>query len=316
MIEKIDHNASAAIAGHEPCVATIGFFDGVHRGHRFLIDHVREEAARCGLGSMVVTLDRHPRQVLQQEYQPEMITTASQKLQLLEATGVDNVAVLHFDKQTAALSARDFMSEILRSRLNVRKLIIGYDNRFGHRSADNPNEGFADYVEYGKELGIDVIHNPVYEIHGVKVSSSVVRSFIKEGEVEMAGVCLGRPYSIGGTVVTGYQEGRKLGFPTANIDAQACGLLIPKCGVYAVEALTEGDTAWRPAMMDIGMRPTFDGHRLSLEVNIFDFQGDLYGRQLHVRFVKRVRDEKKFRGVATLVEQLKKDEALIREILR
>lgn len=310
MIEHIDHTAKpGSTASHAPAVATIGFFDGVHRGHRFLIDHVKDEAARFGLRSMVVTLDRHPRQVLQQEYQPEMITTAAGKLQLLEATGVDTVAVLHFDKKLASLTARDFMSQVLRERLNVKELVIGYDNRFGHNRA----EGFDDYVRYGKEMGMVVRHNPAYEIHGVKVSSSVVRSFIREGEMEMATLCLGRPYAISGTVVKGYQEGRKLGFPTANIDAMACGLLIPKVGVYAVEALVDG--AWLPAMMDIGVRPTFDGDKLSLEVNILDFGGDLYGKPLTVRFIKRVRDERKFRNTLALVEQLRADEAQVRLIL-
>ena len=139
----------------EPSVATIGFFDGVHRGHQFLISHVRQEAARSGLQSLVVTFDRHPRQVLRKDYQPELLSTLDSKLLLLSKTGVDATALLHFDEAMASLSARDFMAQILRDRLNVRKLIIGYDNRFGH----NRSEGFDDYVRYGRELGIEVIHN-------------------------------------------------------------------------------------------------------------------------------------------------------------
>ena len=295
----------------QPCVATIGFFDGVHRGHQFLIKHVINEAHKAGLLSLVVTFDRHPRQVLHQDYQPELLTTLDEKVSLLRQTGIDNVEVLHFDTGLASLTARDFMQQVLHDKLNVRKLVIGYDNRFGH----NRSEGFDDYVRYGKEMGIEVIHNTAYLLNGVKVSSSVVRSFLKEGEVQMASLCLGRDYAIAGKVVSGYKEGRKIGYPTANLDASASGLLIPKGGVYAVMARIDGESRWRQAMMDIGTRPTFEGDHTSLEVNIFDYQGNLYGKTLQVRFVKRVRDELKFSNVAALTSQLSKDEIKIRQIL-
>ena len=295
----------------QPCVATIGFFDGVHRGHQFLIKHVINEAHKAGLLSLVVTFDRHPRQVLHQDYQPELLTTLDEKVNLLRQTGIDNVEVLHFDTGLASLTARDFMQQVLHDKLNVRKLVIGYDNRFGH----NRSEGFDDYVRYGKEMGIEVIHNTAYLLNGVKVSSSVVRSFLKEGEVQMASLCLGRDYDIAGKVVSGYKEGRKIGYPTANLDTSASGLLIPKGGVYAVMARIDGESRWRQAMMDIGTRPTFEGDHTSLEVNIFDYQGNLYGKTLQVRFVKRVRDELKFSNVAALTSQLSKDEIKIRQIL-
>ncbi len=300
------------VNGEMENVATIGFFDGVHRGHQFLINHVIGEARAAGMQSMVVTFDRHPRQVLQQEYQPELLTTLDGKLRLLRLTGIDDVAVLHFDKQLASLTARDFMKQVLRDRLNVKKLVIGYDNRFGHNRA----EGFDDYVRYGRQMGIEVVHNPAFLLGDIKVSSSVVRSFLREGDVEMAGQCLGRPYAIAGRVVGGYQEGRKIGFPTANLDTSAWGLLIPKGGVYAVRVRTDGDDEWLNAMMDIGTRPTFCGSNVSLEVNIFDYHGNLYGKTLHVAFVKRVRDELKFNDVAALAAQLGKDEAQIRQILK
>lgn len=295
-----------------PCVATIGFFDGVHRGHQFLISHVISEARRANFCSVVVTFDRHPRQVLQQEYQPELLTTLDEKLRLLRLTGIDDVEVLHFDKQLASLTARDFMQQVLRDRLNVRKLVIGYDNRFGHNRA----EGFDDYVRYGRQMGIDVVHNPAFLLGGIKVSSSVVRSFLRDGDVEMAGQCLGRSYAIAGKVVGGYQEGRKIGFPTANLDTSAWGLLIPKGGVYAVRVHVGGDDEWHGAMMDIGTRPTFGGSGVSLEVNIFDYHGNLYGKTLYVAFVKRVRDELKFSDAAALAAQLGKDETQIRQILK
>lgn len=286
-----------------PCVATIGFFDGVHRGHQFLIANVREEARKAGLPSLVITFDRHPRQVLSQDYQPRLLTTLDRKLQLLSLTGVDNVAVLHFTKEMAALSARDFMQQILRDKLNVRELIIGYDNRFGHNRA----EGFDDYVGYGKEIGIQVRQATPFAVGDIKVSSSLTRSFLEGGEVEMAMRCLGRPYELSGMVVKGFQQGRKLGFPTANLDTGNSGLLIPKGGVYAVKASIDNHQRLLPAMMDIGTRPTYGGTRLSLEVNIFNFHGSLYGKRLTVQFFKRMRDDRKFESIEDLAAQLQKD---------
>lgn len=171
----------------EPCVATIGFFDGVHKGHQFLIRHVMDEAKAAGLQSTVITFDKHPRQVLQEDYIPEMLSTLDSKLLLLSKTGVDNSVVLRFNKEMAELSAREFMAQVLRDRLHVKKLIIGYDNRFGH----NREEGFDDYVRFGEELGIEVIKNEAFLLNGINVSSSVVRAFLKEGEIEMANSCLG-----------------------------------------------------------------------------------------------------------------------------
>ena len=182
-----------------PCVATIGFFDGVHKGHRFLINHVIQEAVDSGLQSTVITFDQHPRQVLQSDYVPQMLSRFERKMSLLANTGIDNGVVLHFDKEIASLSSYDFMKNVLRDRLNVKKLVIGYDNRFGH----NRDEGFDDYVRYGNELGIEVIRNQAFVLNGVNVSSSVIRSFLKEGEVEMAEMCLGYHYTIMGKVVHG-----------------------------------------------------------------------------------------------------------------
>ena len=155
-----------------PCVATIGFFDGVHRGHQFLIHHLVETARKDGLQSTVITFDAHPRKVLQADYQPEMLSTLDSKLLLLSKTEVDNAVVLHFDKAMAAMSAREFIQQMLHDHLNVRKLFIGYDHRFGH----NREETFEDYVRYGKEMGIEVIRNEAFQIDGINISSSVIRS--------------------------------------------------------------------------------------------------------------------------------------------
>ncbi len=312
---KIDDKRKVAAASAEmqqqPCVATIGFFDGVHRGHQFLISHLVETARREGLASTVITFDEHPRKVLQSDYQPEMLCTLDSKLLLLSKTEVDNAVVLHFDRQMAALSAREFMQQVLRDQLNVRKLFIGYDHRFGH----NRKETFDDYVRYGKEMGIEVIKNEAFQIDGINISSSVIRSFLKEGEVELANRCLGYPYTIIGKVVNGYHEGRKLGFPTANLDISHFGQLIPAPGVYAVKARMEHTVVWKHGMMNVGTRPTFNGHQLTLETHIFNFDGDIYDQLLLVGFVKRIRGEQKFESPEELAAQLREDEKKVLEIL-
>lgn len=287
-----------------PCVATIGFFDGVHRGHRFLIERLKEDAAREGLESTVITFERHPRQVLSADYQPKLLTTFEEKVLLLSKTGVDNCAVLQFDQQMAQLTAREFMERVLSGLLNVKKLYIGYDHRFGH----NREEGFEDYVRYGEELGIEVVQNSAFDVSGVNVSSSVIRSFLQEGEVEMAARCLGYPYFLIGKVTTGVQEGRKLGFPTANIEV-AEEKLIPASGVYAVRARLEGTVEMKHAMMNIGTRPTFGTNAQTLEVHILKFEDDIYEQRLLVEFSHRMRGERKFKTPAELAEQLQKDAA-------
>ena len=291
----------------EPCVATIGFFDGVHRGHQFLISHLVETARQDGMPAVVITFDEHPRKVLQSDYQPEMLSTLDSKLLLLSKTEVDDAVVLHFTREMAAMSAREFMQQVLHDHLHVKKLFIGYDHRFGH----NREETFDDYVCYGKEMGIEVIKSQAYSMNGINISSSVIRSFLKEGEVDMANLCLGYPYTIIGKVVNGYHEGRKLGFPTANLDLSHFGQMIPAPGVYAVKARLEGTVVWKQGMMNIGIRPTFDGKQLTLETHIFNFEGDIYDQLLLVSFVKRIRGERKFESPEELAAQLKEDEQMI-----
>jgi len=293
----------------KPCVATIGFFDGVHRGHRFLIERLKEDAKAAGLESTVITFERHPRQVLSSDYQPKLLTTFEEKRLLLSRTGVDNCAVLQFDRQMAQMTAREFMERVLAGLLNVKRLYIGYDHRFGH----NREEGFEDYVRYGRELGIEVLQNTAFDLEGVNVSSSVIRSFLQEGEVEMAARCLGYPYFVSGKVMPGVQEGRKLGFPTANIEVTA-EKLIPAPGVYAVTARLEGSAALKPAMMNIGTRPTFGENEQTLEVHILDFEDNIYGKELLVSFDRRLRGERKFRSAEDLADQLRKDAEEVRHI--
>lgn len=291
-------------------VATIGFFDGVHRGHRFLIDRVIEEAQRSGMSSAVITFDRHPREVLQTDYQPDLLSTLDEKLLLLSKTHVDNTVVLHFDASLAALTAHDFMRDVLQGQLKVRKLIIGYDNRFGH----NSSEGFDDYVRYGKELGIEVIRADAFLPDDVRVSSSVIRTCLREGRVEDANRLLGYDYTIESRIVSGYQNGRKMGFPTANLDVTRCQQLLPASGVYAVLVRLKDSVGWKRGMMNIGHRPTFNGTTTSMEVNLFNFSGDLYGQELLVSFISKIRDEHKFDSIEALAEQLQHDKVQINKL--
>lgn len=291
-------------------VATIGFFDGVHRGHRFLIDRVIEEAQRSGMSSAVITFDRHPREVLQTDYQPDLLSTLDEKLLLLSKTHVDNTVVLHFDASLAALTAHDFMRDVLQGQLKVRKLIIGYDNRFGH----NRSEGFDDYVRYGKELGIEVIRADAFLPDDVRVSSSFIRTCLREGRVEDANRLLGYDYTIESRIVGGYQNGRKMGFPTANLDVTRCQQLLPASGVYAVLVRLKDSVGWKRGMMNIGHRPTFNGTTTSMEVNLFNFSGDLYGQELLVSFISKIRDERKFDSIDALAEQLQHDKVQINKL--
>lgn len=294
-----------------PCVATVGFFDGVHRGHRYLIKQVKGEAQRLGVEAAVVTFDRHPRQVLGCDYRPRMLNTLDEKTALLRSTGIDRCVILPFDEAMSHLSARDFMGGVLRDKVGVKVLVTGYDNRFGR----NRSEGFDEYVRHGVDIGMDVVRAKPLILNGVSISSSVIRSFIEAGEVEMAALCLDSHYSMTGRVVGGEHVGRSLGFPTANIEPDDADKIIPASGAYAVWADVEGECGRYRAMMNIGFRPTFGCGRRTLEVHILNFSGDIYGRRVRVSFVGRLRMERKFHGAAELAAQLREDARLAAGIL-
>lgn len=285
-------------------IATIGFFDGVHIGHCHLINMLKKVARERGVEACVITFDRHPRQVVQPEWCPEMLTTLEEKTQLLEATGIDRCEVLHFDREMANQSAHDFMLHTLKEKLGVSILVTGYDNRFGH----NRSEGFEDYVRYGKEIGIEVIKGEELTDGSNNVSSSSIRRMLKEGRIEDATRCLGREYQLTGTVVGGEHIGRTIGFPTANIRPDDSNKLIPANGVYAVDVWSQaGDINRERAMLNIGTRPTFNGTATTIEVHIPHFAGNLYGSTLSIAFLRKIREERKFDSPEALVEQLNKD---------
>ena len=291
----------------ESYFATIGFFDGVHRGHRDLINQLIEVAKKRKMKSAVVTFRQHPRKVLNQDYQPQLLTSCGEKEWLLETTcDMDEYFMLDFTVELAALSAKDFM-QFLRDKYNVKGLLIGYDHKFGH----NRSEGFDDYVRYGKELGIEVLQaKPFMTQSGLTVSSSIIRQFVKEGNMTEAALNLGCGYLISGTVVHGHQIGRTIGFPTANIKLDEDDKLLPPDGVYGVRVLV--DDGLHPGMMNIGKRPTMDnGDDRSIEVNLFYYKENLYDKLIRVWVIDRVREEKKFDSMEELVAQLEEDKGKI-----
>lgn len=293
-----------------PCVATIGCFDGVHRGHRYLVRQVCREGAACGMRTALITFPVHPRQVMRSDYQPRLLSCLPQKEALIRSLEMDYCIMLPFTHELSLLSAREFM-QLLRDRFNVRILVIGYDHRFGH----NRCEGLSDYCRYGTELGMKVIRADALVENGVSVSSSVIRSLLEEGKIEDANHFLGYRYYLDGVVVNGFRMGRKMGFPTANLKPSCPDKLIPAEGVYAVYVYIGG--ICYAGMLNIGCRPTFDnGSERSIEVNIFDFSGDIYNEKMRIEFVHYVRKEIKFGSIVDLTAQIEKDKETIIQLLQ
>lgn len=307
----------------EPCVATIGFFDGVHVGHRYLIRQVKEVAKRKGLRSALITFPVHPRKVMQSEYWPELLSTPEEKISLLAETGVDYCLMLDFTPEVANLTAEEFMTRILKERFRVESLVIGYDHRFGR----NRSDGFDDYVRYGKNIGMEVIRACACtadmetdcgekNTYGTKapVSSSLIRSLLQKGEVDLAAHSLGYEYFMNGIVVGGYQIGRRIGFPTANLCVDNPDKLVPADGVYAVWVNFDGKRY--KGMLNIGVRPTIgNGLHRTIEVNILHFYSDIYDKSIRITFVKRTRPELKFDTIDELIVQLHKDAEEVEALL-
>ena len=292
-----------------PSVATIGFFDGVHLGHRHLINQVKMAASLNGWCSSIITFPVHPRQVIQSDYQPSLLSSPEEKIELLASTGIDNCILLPFTRELSQLTAWEFM-QLLYDQYKVRMLVIGYDHRFGHNRA----ETFEDYCRYGRELGIHIMQATAYTQEQDKVSSSVIRRALLSGEVSTATKDLGYPYFMQGTIVSGYQVGRKIGFPTANLQVDFPNKLIPAIGVYAVRVSVNGQS-YR-GMLNIGHRPTLNnGTDLSIEVHILDFEGDIYHQPMRIEFVDFLRPEAKFNSVDELTLQIQKDKEAAIKIL-
>ena len=298
-----------------PAAATIGFFDGVHCGHRYLIGRVIDEARADGLASMVITFAHHPRQVIDTHYVPRLLSTPEMKIERLAETGIDRCTVLDFDRRMAALTAREFMIHILSSRLNVRKLIIGYDNRFGH----DRSESIDDYCAYGRTLGIEVVKSCGITVDGIRVSSSVIRNAIERGDLTEANRCLGYAYTLSAHVSHGFRNGHRFGFPTANLAGDDLGE-VPADGVYAgwLVRSVEGARAaeYLPAAISVGTNPHFEGTERTVEVHVLGRSDlNLYGESIAVDFVEYLRPMLSFDSLEGLLGQMDEDLRNTAEIL-
>ena len=289
-------------------VVTIGNFDGVHLGHREIFRRVRKGAEQEGALSVVVTFVPHPLKVIPSKHkQLRLINTYSEKETLIEASGIDCMVAIPFTDSFAAISPREFVEEILVKRLLVTRLIIGYDYSFGRNRQGN----VSTLLELGREFGFKVdVLDPIGN-EGLVYSSTKVRKLLQEGDVAGVVPLLGRQFSLGGIVVAGHHRGAGLGFPTANIKTDKD--LIPATGVYAVKVKL--DEALYDAACNIGNNPTFGNDDTSIEVFLFDFDGDLYGRELRIYFFARIRDERKFSGIGELKQAIAADVANCRAIL-
>lgn len=289
---------------------TIGFFDGVHLGHRFLIDELKRVATARGLPSAVITFREHPRKVLRADYQPRLLNSFGEKMEHLGAMGVDYCIVPDFTPELSRLSAREFITTVLAEKMHARALLIGYDHRFGHDRAD----GFPEYVRYGAACGIEVIEASRFEADGLTVSSSEIRKQLAACHVEEAAHLLTYPYRLKGTIIGGHKVGRKLGFPTANILVDEPCKVIPGTGVYAVWVYIASKRY--KGMLYIGNRPTLhNGEDITPEVNIFDFDGDIYNKGITATFMYYIRGDIRFDTLEELREQLVKDKIAVEERL-
>ena len=290
-------------------VLTIGNFDGVHKGHLALFDTVKERAKAIGGQSVVMTFEPHPLKVMRPADGPRLITHTGQKLELIEKAGIDIIVCVSFDREFAAIPARDFIENILVQKIGIKEIVVGYDYTFGHN-----REGDINLLrEIGDKRGF-VVHlvGPI-QIDQALVSSTSIRRMIQEGRLAEAKVLLGRDFEVQGTVVKGHNRGgRLLGFPTANLNPH--GELLPKRGVYAVKLLVD-DVSYN-GVTNVGYNPTFGDTGLTVETHVLDYSGDLLGKTIKVRFIERLRDEKTFKSLEELSDQIAQDIAHAKEVFR
>lgn len=291
-------------------VVTSGTFDGVHLGHQTILSRLTEVAKASGGESVLITYWPHPRTVVSNDSQNlRLLTTLDEKIELLDQAGVDHLVVIPFTRSFSELTSEEYIRQILIGKIGTRKLVIGYDHRFGR-----DREGGFDYIQaHQSEYGFEVEEIPRQDVEAVGVSSSKIRAALNEGNVQTANRFLGRLYSLNGTVVKGRQLGRTIGFPTANLQVDDPSKLIPANGVYAVDVEYAGQTLG--GMLNIGFRPTVAGTNQTIETYIFDFDKDIYGEHITLKFREFLRPEQKFDGLPALVAQLKRDEESARTIL-
>ena len=280
-------------------VATIGFFDGVHLGHNYLLEQLKSEAQQRGMQSVVVTFANHPRLFFDPNCALKQLTLSDEKVDLLKQKGVDEVVMLQFDEHLSKLTSREFM-QLLVDKHGVKLLLMGYDHRFG----SDRGISFDAYIEYGRQLGLEVKRCDGFCESEVMVSSSKVRRALDLWDIPLANKLLGYKYFLKGGVVEGQKIGRQIGFPTANLEVDPLKL-IPSDGVYVVDVEVEG-VEYR-GVLNIGTRPTVSGDQRTVEVHIIGFTGNLYGKEVELRFLKFLRHEQRFSSLEDLREQIRKD---------
>ena len=289
-------------------VVTTGTFDGVHIGHQKILQKLSETATKIGGESVLMTFYPHPRMVLQEQSDLRLLNTIEEKTELLAKAGIQHLIIHPFTKEFSRTTSVEFVRDILVNQIGTKKLVIGYDHHFGR----NREGSFEHLKEFGPIYGFDVEEIPAQDIDNVNVSSTKIRKALEAGDVETAKSYLGNPFPISGRVVRGDRIGRELGYPTANIEINSQFKLIPPNGIYAVK-VNHGQTRYS-GMLNIGTRPTFDrdNPQLSVEVNILDFNEEIYGDYVSLELHKRIRDEKKFDSREQLISEIEKDEVRIR----
>ncbi len=294
----------------KPSVVTIGTFDGVHVGHQKIVKRLVDESKKEDLRSIILTFFPHPRMVLQKDSNIKLINTIEERSFILDSIGLDYLLIKTFTKDFSRLTAEAFVKDILVKKLKVKKVIIGYDHRFGR----NRNADINDLITYGKAYGFEVEEISVEDINDVAVSSTKIRQALSQGDIEKANTFLGYPFMLSGTVVRGKGIGKQLNYPTANLKIKESYKLIPKHGAYVVSSKIHGATVY--GMMNIGINPTVNGNTESIEAHFFNFDASLYDLDLQVAILARIRGERKFESVEALQEQLEKDKAFSLNLIK
>ena len=283
-------------------ILTIGTFAGVHIGHNKILKRLIQDSKKNNLSSLVMTFFPHPRMILNKSHEIKMIDTIDEKINLLEKTGLDNLIIHPFDNNFSKIRAKEFVEEILVKKLKIKEIIIGYDHKFGK----DREASVEDLKKFGKDYMFTVKEIPAQEIDSIAISSTKIRNAILNGEIEKCNKFLGRNFILTGKVVYGDGLGKKIDFPTANIEIKETYKIIPKNGVYLVKTKINSNTYF--GMMNIGVRPTVGGTNKSLEIHFFNFKDNIYGKNVSIEIIKKIRDEEKFSSIDQLKIQLKKDE--------
>lgn len=302
-------NSVQTFNSSQKTIVTLGTFDGMHIGHQAILNKLKLQKKIYGYETLVLTFFPHPRMVLKTDHQISLLNTIDERVKLIDHFGIDHLVVQEFTKEFANLSAEEFVKTVLVDQFNIGKIIIGYDHRFGkNRSADIHN-----LIEFGKKYHFHVEQISAEELNDVSVSSTKIRNALNVGDVALAKTYLGYPYMVSGTVVSGKQLGRTIGYPTANIKVAQDYKLIPAIGVYVVGVTVKGKDYY--GMLSIGTNPTVGGTEKTIEVYIFDFNDTIYDEEITVRFLTRIRGEEHFGSIDLLIEALKNDEVFSRKFL-